>query len=261
MIVLDAPHLMDMLVIFMLVSVRISAMLISAPMFSTSSVSVPVRVVVAFSISALLLGAIKSPNLDMLSPQGTLAIASEALIGSAIGFMFQMAFSAVAMAGEHISSSMGLGFAAMMDPQTGTQSPVITQFMSVMMLLIFMTVEGPHILLQQLAASFQAMPIGDALLRPDAVLNLIKAGGLVFSAALLVSLPIILALFLVTLLIGMLTRVAPQLNLFSVGFPISIIAGLLLIMIAIPDLSNSMAGLIDEAAKNSRAILLPGAGG
>jgi flagellar biosynthetic protein FliR len=261
MIVLDAPHLMDMLVIFMLVSVRISAMLISAPMFSTSSVSVPVRVVVAFSISALLLGAIKSPNLDMLSPQGALAIASEALIGSAIGFMFQMAFSAVAMAGEHISSSMGLGFAAMMDPQTGTQSPVITQFMSVMMLLIFMTVEGPHILLQQLAASFQAMPIGDALLRPDAVLNLIKAGGLVFSAALLVSLPIILALFLVTLLIGMLTRVAPQLNLFSVGFPISIIAGLLLIMIAIPDLSNSMAGLIDEAAKNSRAILLPGAGG
>jgi len=261
MIVLDAPHLMDMLVIFMLVSVRISAMLISAPMFSTSSVSVPVRVVVAFSISALLLGAIKSPNLDMLSPQGALAIASEALIGSAIGFMFQMAFSAVAMAGEHISSSMGLGFAAMMDPQTGNQSPVITQFMSVMMLLIFMTVEGPHILLQQLAASFQAMPIGDALLRPDAVLNLIKAGGLVFSAALLVSLPIILALFLVTLLIGMLTRVAPQLNLFSVGFPISIIAGLLLIMIAIPDLSNSMAGLIDEAAKNSRAILLPGAGG
>jgi len=261
MIVLDAPHLMDMLVIFMLVSVRISAMLISAPMFSTSSVSVPVRVVVAFSISALLLGAIKSPNLDMLSPHGALAIASEALIGSAIGFMFQMAFSAVAMAGEHISSSMGLGFAAMMDPQTGTQSPVITQFMSVMMLLIFMTVEGPHILLQQLAASFQAMPIGDALLRPDAVLNLIKAGGLVFSAALLVSLPIILALFLVTLLIGMLTRVAPQLNLFSVGFPISIIAGLLLIMIAIPDLSNSMAGLIDEAAKNSRAILLPGAGG
>jgi flagellar biosynthetic protein FliR len=261
MIVLDAPHLMDMLVIFMLVSVRISAMLISAPMFSTSSVSVPIRVVIAFSISALLLGAIKSPKLDMLSPQGALAIASEALIGSAIGFMFQMAFSAVAMAGEHISSSMGLGFAAMMDPQTGTQSPVITQFMSVMMLLIFMTVEGPHILLQQLAASFQAMPIGDALLRPDAVLNLIKAGGLVFSAALLVSLPIILALFLVTLLIGMLTRVAPQLNLFSVGFPISIIAGLLLIMIAIPDLSNSMAGLIDEAAKNSRAILLPGAGG
>ena len=165
------------------------------------------------------------------------------------------------MAGEHISSSMGLGFAAMIDPQTGTQSPVITQFMTVMMLLVFMTVEGPHILLQQLAASFQAMPIGDALLRPDAILNLSKAGGLIFSAALLVSLPIILALFLVTLLIGMLTRVAPQLNLFSVGFPISIIAGLLLIMIAIPNLFNGMAGLIDEAAKNSRAILLPGSGG
>ena len=261
MIVLDAPHLLDMLVIFMLVSVRISAMLISAPMFSTSSVSVPIRVVIAFSIAALMLEADKAPKIDILSAQGALAIAGEALIGTTIGFMFQMAFSAISMAGEHISSSMGLGFAAMIDPQTGTQSPVITQFMTVMMLLVFMTVEGPHILLQQLAASFQAMPIGDALLRPDAILNLSKAGGLIFSAALLVSLPIILALFLVTLLIGMLTRVAPQLNLFSVGFPISIIAGLLLIMIAIPNLSNGMAGLIDEAAKNSRAILLPASGG
>ena len=261
MIVLDTPHLIDTMVLFMLVSVRISAMLIAAPMFSTSSVSTPIRVVIAFAIAALMLEAIKAPKIDILSPQGALAIASEALIGAAIGFMFQMAFSAVAMAGEHISSTMGLGFAAMMDPQTGTQSPVITQFMTVMMLLVFMTVEGPHILLKQLAASFQAMPIGDGLLRPDVILNLVRAGGLIFSAALLVSLPVVLALFLVTLLIGMLTRVAPQLNLFSVGFPISITAGLLLIMIAIPNLSSSMAGLIDEAAKNTRAILIPGSGG
>ena len=261
MIVLDTPHLIDTMVIFMLVSVRISAMLIAAPMFSTSSVSTPIRVVIAFSISALMLEAINAPKIDILSPQGAIAIASEALIGATIGFMFQMAFAAVAMAGEHISSTMGLGFAAMMDPQTGTQSPVITQFMTVMMLLVFMTVEGPHLLLKQLAASFQAMPIGDGLLRPDVILNLIRAGGLIFSAALLVSLPIVLALFLVTLLIGMLTRVAPQLNLFSVGFPISITAGLLLIMIAIPNLSSGMAGLLDEAAKNTRALLIPGSGG
>jgi flagellar biosynthetic protein FliR len=261
MIVLDTPHLIDTMVLFMLVSVRISAMLIAAPMFSTSSVSTPIRVVIAFSIAALMLEAIKAPKIDILTPQGALAIASEALIGAAIGFMFQMAFSAVAMAGEHISSTMGLGFAAMMDPQTGTQSPVITQFMTVMMLLVFMTVEGPHLLLKQLAASFQAMPIGDGLLRPDVILNLARAGGLIFSAALLVSLPVVLALFLVTLLIGMLTRVAPQLNLFSIGFPISITAGLLLIMIAIPNLSSSMAGLLDEAAKNTRAILVPGSGG
>ena len=261
MIVLDTPHLIDTMVLFMLVSVRISAMLIAAPMFSTSSVSTPIRVVIAFAIAALMLEAIKAPKIDILSPQGALAIASEALIGASIGFMFQMAFSAVAMAGEHISSTMGLGFAAMMDPQTGTQSPVITQFMTVMMLLVFMTVEGPHLLLKQLAASFQAMPIGDGLLRPDVILNLIRAGGLIFSAALLVSLPVVLALFLVTLLIGMLTRVAPQLNLFSIGFPISITAGLLLIMIAIPNLSSSMAGLLDEAAKNTRAILVPSLGG
>ena len=261
MIVLDTPHLIDTMVVFMLVSIRISAMLIAAPMFSTSSVTTPIRVVIAFSIAAVMLEAVSVPKIDILSPQGALAIASEALIGASIGFMFQLAFAAVAMAGEHISSTMGLSFAAMMDPQTGAQSPVITQFMTVMMLLVFMTVEGPHLLLKQLAASFKAMPIGDGLMHGDAILNLARAGGLIFSAALLVSLPVVLALFLVTLLIGMLTRVAPQLNLFSIGFSISIIAGLLLIMIAIPNLSNSMAGLLDEVAKNTRAILLNNSGG
>jgi len=261
MIVLDTPHLIDTLVLFMLVSVRISAMLIAAPMFSTSSVSTPIRVVIAFAIAALMLETITAPKIDILSPQGILAIASEAVIGAAIGFIFQLAFAAIAMAGEQISAIMGMSFAAMMDPQSGTQSPIITQFMTVSMLLVFMTIEGPHILLKQLSASFQAMPIGDALMRPDALLNLIKSGSLIFSAALLVSLPIVLALFLVTLLIGMLTRVAPQLNLFSVGFPISIIAGLVLIMIAVPELSNSMAGLIDEVAQRTRAILLPSSGG
>ena len=133
--------------------------------------------------------------------------------------------------------------------------------MTVMMLLTFMTLEGPHILLQQLAASFQPMPIGSGIFRPEALLNLIKSAGVIFSAALLISLPIILALFLLTLTIGMLTRVAPQLNLFSVGFPITLIGSIVLILIAIPSLSNSMSSLLVEIAKQTRVVLLSGSGG
>ena len=174
MIVLDAPHLLDTLVTFMLISIRISAMLISAPMFSSAPVTVPVRIVVALSIAVLMLEAVTPPALDILSPRGILAIAGEAVIGLILGFMFQLAFAAVAMAGEQISSSMGLGFAAMVDPQSGTQSPVITQFMTVTMLIVFMTIEGPHILFKQFAASFVAMPIGDAFLRPDMIMSLLR---------------------------------------------------------------------------------------
>lgn len=261
MIVLDAPHLLDTLVTFMLISVRISAMLITAPLFSAAAITVPVRIVTALSISILMLEAIYPPVIDILSPRGILAIAGEAVIGLIIGFMFQLAFAAVAMAGEQISSSMGLGFAAMVDPQSGTQSPVVTQFMTVTMLIVFMTIEGPHVLFKQLAASFVAMPIGEAFLRPDMVQSLLRSAGILFSAALLISLPIVLALFLVTLLVGVLTRVAPQLNLFSVGFSISIIAGLLLLLIAFPGMTRSMSGLLDEFAQKAQLMLLPTAGG
>ena len=175
MIVLDTPHLIDQLVIVMLVSIRISALLISAPMFSTSSVTVPIRVVIALSIASLMLGAVEIPKIDILSPQGVLAIANEAIIGTAIGLMFQLAFAAISLMGEQISTASGLGFASMLDPYTGSSSPVVTQFMTVMMLLTFMTLEGPHILLQQLAASFQPMPIGSGIFRPEVLLNLIKS--------------------------------------------------------------------------------------
>ena len=116
MIVLDTPHLIDQLVIFMLVSIRISALLISAPMFSTSSVTVPIRVVIALSIASLMLGAVEIPKIDILSPQGVLAIANEAIIGTAIGLMFQLAFAAISLMGEQISTASGLGFASMLDP-------------------------------------------------------------------------------------------------------------------------------------------------
>jgi len=116
MIVLDSPHLIDQMVIFMLVSIRISAMLITAPMFSTSSVTVPIRVVIALSIAVLMLGSVQIPKIDILSPQGVLAIANEAIIGTAIGLMFQLAFAAISLMGEQISTASGLGFARCSTP-------------------------------------------------------------------------------------------------------------------------------------------------
>ena len=130
-----------------------------------------------------------------------------------------------------------------------------------MLLLVFLATEGHHVLLKQLAASFDILPIGSSLTGPKTLLAVVKAAALMFSAAFLVSLPVVVALFLITLTIGMLTRVAPQMNIFSVGFPISITAGIVLILIAVPGFANAMANLLDDAAGRVRMVLLTQAGG
>ncbi len=261
MMVLDNATLLDTLVAFMLVSVRISAMLLAAPLFSASSVSIPIRIATALAISVMLVQAIPTPKIDLYSPEGALALAGEAIIGAAIGFLMQLGFAAAQLAGEMISASTGLGFAAMVDPQTGTQSPVINQFLSIMMLLSFLTLEGHHVLMKLLSASYKVLPIGVSFLDARILIGIAKAGALIFSAGLLACLPIIVALFLVTLVIGILTRVAPQMNLFSVGFAISILAGLALLLVALPGLTASMAGIIDETADRARTLILNTGGG
>ena len=261
MIVLDNATLLDTLVAFMLVSVRISAMLLVAPLFYSSTVSIPVRITIAVAIAVMLMQAVATPKLDPISPAGAMALAGEALIGAAIGFIFQIGFSAVALAGEQIAASTGLGFAAMVDPQSGSQSPVINQFLSVIMLFTFLSLEGHHILFKLLSASYKALPIGGAFLGTASLIGIAKAGALIFSAGMLACLPIIVALFLVTLVIGILTRLAPQMNLFSVGFAISILAGLALLLVALPGLAASMAGILDETADRAKTLILNTGGG
>lgn len=260
MIALEHATLMEWLTGFLLVSVRISAMMLASPIYSAASVSTPVRVLLTVAVAAVLVGRVPVPTVDLFGLAGLIALVREALIGIAIGFVMQIAFAAVAVAGEQVSYAMGLGFAAMVDPQTGTQSPVVTQFISIMMVLVFLSLEGHHILLEQLAASFRILPIGGPVLDMKMFRAIVEAGGLLFSAAFLLALPVVLAITLVNIVIGMLTRVAPQMNIFSVGFPITIIAGLVMLMVSVPNLSGGMAGLLEEVTRRMREAVMAGRG-
>ena len=261
MIVLEQSDILNFVSNFMLISIRLSAMFLIAPFFSAATISIPIRILVTVGIAILMISVIETPTFDPFSVRGILLLIQEALIGATIGFVMQLAFAAVSVSGELISSSMGLGFAAMVDPQTGTQSPVITQFMSVLMLLAFMALEGHHILLKQLVASYKVLPIGEDFVNPALFLAVLQAASLIFSAAFLISLPIVVALFLVNITIGMLTRVAPQMNIFAVGFPITIYVGLILLLVTIPGISSGMAGLLDEIARRVRDVIQTGLGG
>ena len=257
MIVLQNDIFMAKLSEFLLLSVRLAALFVAAPVISASAISVPIRVALVMGISIILMNVVPVPQVDLLGLSGVLIIISEALIGITIGIIFQLAFSAIAIAGEQMALSMGLGFASMVDPQSGTQSPVVTQFLSIMLTLIFLTVGGHHIALQHLAASYKTMPIGTAF---DMALpmGVVRAAALLFSAALIISIPVIMTLFLINLIIGLMTRVAPQMNIFSIGFSITIMAGFTLLLVSIPSIANGMTGLIETVSTITRDLILTG---
>ena len=252
---LSDDFLMQSVSAFLLLSVRLSAFFLVAPVFSASAVTLPLRVAIMMGITFALMSSITVPAIDLFSPLGFTTVAREAVIGISIGIIFQIMFSSVAMAGEHIALSMGLGFASMIDPQTGAQSPVITQFLSILLILIFLVTEGHHVLLRQLAARYKVAPIGGDL-DASLFLGIVKAGTLVFSAALIISLPAVVLLFLVNLLIGFMTRVAPQMNIFSIGFPLTILVGFVMVLISLPSMGNAMSGLLQTASGIVRDLIL-----
>lgn len=255
MIVLNDSFLMEKVSAFLLLSIRISAFLLISPLFATTAVSLPIRVALMAGLTLALMGSVTPPSIDILSPLGVMMMMREGIIGVSVGFIFQIAFTSVAMAGEHIALSMGLGFASMIDPQNGSQSVVVAQFLNIMLILIFLVTEGHHVLLRQLIASYKIAPIG-GVMEASLFMGIIKSAALIFSAALIISLPVVVLLFLVNILVGFMTRVAQQMNIFSIGFPLTILAGFMMVFVSLPTMGAAMSGLIQTASGVVRDLIL-----
>jgi len=255
MILLSQDMVMKQLAIFLLLAVRIGAMFAAAPVLSATAVALPIRIALTMGFTLALVTSVKVPEVDLLSPIGALTIAREVLLGLSIGLVFQLAFAAINVAGEQMAGAMGLGFAAMVDPQTGAQSPVISQFLSIMLTMIFLVTEGHHIMLRLLVGSYEALPIGTDF-NTDMFLGIVKAGTLIFSGALLISAPVIFLIFLTNLVIGFMTRVSPQMNIFSIGFTITIFIGFAVLLVSLPTIGNGMSGLLHAVATIVRDLIL-----
>lgn len=227
---------------------RISAVLMAAPMFGARTVPVRVRVALAFALAWSLAPILPTPPpIDPLSAQGLLISAHQLMIGAAMGFVLQMVFSAVAQAGESIAMSMGLGFASMVDPQNGVQVPVVSQYYVVTATLIFLALNGHLVLFEVLIDSFYSLPVGGEGLQREAFWKIATWGGHMFVAAVLISLPAVAAMLLVNLSFGVITRAAPQLNIFAVGFPMTLLLGFVLIMLSLPSLTQKLSDLMLDA--------------
>jgi flagellar biosynthetic protein FliR len=215
--------------------VRVGAVLTAGPVFSASSVPARFRVLLALAITLLVEPLLpRAEPVDPLSTTALLVLAQQLAIGFAIGTVLQLAFNALVFGGQMVAYSMGLGFAHLMDPQNGVQVPTVSQFYLVFATIIFLGVDGHLRLVALLVESFEALPVSAEGIGRAELWDVAGWGAMLFADGLLLSLPIVSALLLVNIGMGMVSRAAPQLNIFSVGFPVTLGLGFVLLWLTLP---------------------------
>ncbi len=237
--------------------VRIAAMLTVAPVFGTRSVPVRVRMGLALTLTLVLAPTVGSrlPAVDLFSVEGALVTGQQVLVGLSIGFAMRLVVTVLEVAGQLVAQLMGLGFAAMVDPQSGVQVPVISQFYIVVATLAFLALDGHLLLIRALADSFQVLEIAPAGIGKDALWALASQARWVFSSALLIALPSMAALLVVNLAFGVMTRAAPQLNVFAIGFPVTLILGFAIMFITLPSLVFQLGDLFSAAFEFTARVI------
>ena len=239
------------------VMVRVGAAFIVAPVFGNMSVPLPARIALSGAIGVLVLGSNTIVPPPSVFAVGTvLAIAAEALVGVALGFVLQVAFAAPLVASEVIGSAMGIGFASSIDPQNGRSSPALGQFFSIMLTLLFLSVDGHLVLVDMLVRSYTLLPPGAAWLDAPHLKGIAFFGGYAFFAGLLLALPVGFLLLCLNLIVGMMSRAAPSLNLFAVGLPASLAVGVVALAVAFPAMGDFMLVIIREGLDATQNLVL-----
>lgn len=247
MITLTSAQLDAWIAAFFYPLARILALIAAAPPFSNAAV--PLRVKAALGLALALALAPALPAIPAISPAsgaGLMLLAQQMLIGATMGFAFRLVISAIDFAGELIGLQMGLGFATFYDPNNTAQTPVISEFLSLLGLLVLLSMNGHLMMLATLLRSFEALPIGASLLGAGSWSNLAHAGAIIFASGLMLALPVVCALLITNVALGVLTRAAPQLNLFAVGFPLTLIGGFAVLILSLGYLSTPLLQLFEH---------------
>lgn len=215
-----------------------------APLLGHNVIPMRVKIGLAVALSVIVGSIIPTPpSVPLVSVKAIGLIIEQLLIGMAIGLCIRMIFATVQAAGEYIGMQMGLGFATMYSAATGANSVIIARLLDTLAMLLFFAVNGHLIIIQILVNTFTELPIGQFEFNPDAWKMLVVYAKTIFSAGLLLSLPMLTALLLMNLAMGILNRSAPQLTVFSIGFPLTLLVGLVLLMILMMNLSPFMESL------------------
>jgi len=235
MISISSNELISLIAAFVWPLTRILGFIAIAPPFGNNGVPVQVKIALGVFLALIVAPAIDPiRDVDMLSITGIMVVLQQFIIGLAMGFMVRIIFAGVEMAGEVIGLTMGLGFATFFDPQTRGRSSAISQFLVIITTLLFLAMNIHLVLFEAVITSFKTIPISTSLTMGFSVLKLAIWGEEIFKIGLLISLPIVAALLITNIALGILTRAAPQLNIFGIGFPITIGVGFLMLSVILP---------------------------
>ena len=235
--------------------VRIGACLMTAPVFGAGYVPRRLRIALAGAITLPVASLLPAPpDIALLSVAGGIITLQQLLIGAALGFALQVVFDALALGGQLLANGMGLGFAFNLDPLRGVSTPALGQFYVVLGTLTFLALDGHLALLTTLVDSFRGLPVGGAGLDPARLRALADWGSILFVGALRVALPGMIALLVINLAFGVMSRAAPALNLFAVGLPVTLIFGLTIITLGLPTVGTAFTALLADAFDFLRAL-------
>ena len=256
MISVSSAQLDAWLAAFMFPLARILGLLAMAPVFNNAGLPTRIRLLIGLAIAFALAPALPPmPAIPAGSWLGLTVLAQQTLIGVLIGFTLRIVFSAVDIAGELIGLQMGLSFAIFYDPQNAGQTPVLSEFLGLLATLMFLAMNGHLLALSVLAESFQLLPVSATPFSAQSFHAVVSSAATVFAAGLLLSLPLIAALLITNIAMGVLSRVAPQLNLFAVGFPVTMIAGFTVLMISLPYFGAALERLFDQGFVALRTVM------
>lgn len=237
---------------------RILGMIAVAPFFGHTAIPVRFKVATGIFITlAVMPGLPPLPEVAVFSLPSVAILVQQLLIGVAIGFVMRIAFAAVDMAGHFCAMSMGLGFATFFDPQSHGQTTALTQLFVVISILFFLAINGHLMLITAVASSFTSIPIAPQFTGAISFMRIVVWAEHIFSTGLHLALPVITALLIANLALGILTRTAPQLNLFGIGFPITISIGLIVIALAFPGMAIPLERLINDSFNTIQQLSVP----
>lgn len=254
--IFSSDELLTQIADFIWPLMRISALVAAMPVFGSRLL--PKRLKIVFALALTLAIAPYIPpveDVELLSVNGGIVAMHQVLIGLAMGFALQLVFAVFVLGGQIIALTMGLGFASLNDPATGVIVPTVSQFYTIFVTLLFLSMNGHLVMIEVLAGSFVAMPVSQTGLSTDAIWQLLSWAKYMFSGAVLMALPAMASLLIVNLGFGVMTRASPQLNIFAIGFPIIMTVGFIVMLVSLPSTIPLFENLLESIYQLMRSMM------
>ena len=255
MIALRLPF--DQLMLFMMVLIRVVAILSALPVFNSRNLPVMVKVGLALAVALAIY-----PILDLGGAGGldhwallTMGVVGEVLLGACIGLLVRLLFAGLQMAGQVAGYQMGLAIANIMDPATSLQVPILAQAYNLMAMLIFLAIDAHHWFFRSLVESFSLLPLFHFRLSASVISHLVDTAGAMFVIAVKVGAPVIVVLLLTSVAFGLLARTVPQMNIFFVAMPLKIVVGLVFVIFSLPYFRLFVISLYQDFGRTLTAVI------